>query len=166
MYYIGRIIFLKQHFHLLFLVVTAASNSLPLKSHLGTSLVVQKLRIHLPMQGTQVWFLIQEDPTCCRATKPVHHNYWAHMPRAHVPQEEKPLHWEAWATQAERSPCSSQLEEAHTQQRRPSQKQIHKFKASSSPPGPLLDQELSTLAQDWWCSYFAEWLCFSESVFL
>ena len=42
---------------------------------LGTSLVVQWLRIHLPMQGTQVRSLVQEDPTCCGATKPVHHNY-------------------------------------------------------------------------------------------
>ena len=30
-------------------------------------------RIHLPMQETQVRSQIQEDPTCCEATKPVHH---------------------------------------------------------------------------------------------
>ena len=42
---------------------------------LGTSLVAQWLRIRLPMQGTQVRALVWEDPTCCRATKPVHHNY-------------------------------------------------------------------------------------------
>ena len=41
----------------------------------GTSLVAQWLRIHLPMQGTQVQALAQEDPTCRGATKPVHHNY-------------------------------------------------------------------------------------------
>ena len=29
------------------------------------------------MQGTQVRFLVQEDPTCRGATKSVHHNYWA-----------------------------------------------------------------------------------------
>ena len=40
-----------------------------------TSLVVQWLRIRLPMQGTQVRALVQEDPTCHRATKPVCHNY-------------------------------------------------------------------------------------------
>ena len=40
-----------------------------------TSLVAQWLRILLPMQGTQVQALVQEDPTCCRATKPVCHNY-------------------------------------------------------------------------------------------
>ena len=42
-----------------------------------TSLVAQWLRICLPMQGTRVRALVQEDPTCCGATKPVHHNYWA-----------------------------------------------------------------------------------------
>ena len=44
-------------------------------STLGPSLVVQWLRIHLPMQGTWVRALVREDPTCCGATKPVHHNY-------------------------------------------------------------------------------------------
>ena len=41
----------------------------------GASLVAQWLRIHLPMQGTRVQALGQEDPTCCRGTKPVRHNY-------------------------------------------------------------------------------------------
>ena len=41
------------------------------------SLVVQWLRIRLPMQGTRVRALVREDPTCRRATKPAHHNYWA-----------------------------------------------------------------------------------------
>ena len=40
-----------------------------------TSLVVQQIKLHLPMQGTQIWSLIWEDPTCCRATKPMCHNY-------------------------------------------------------------------------------------------
>ena len=43
----------------------------------GTSLVVQWLRIRLPMQGTRVRALVREDPTCRGATKPVSHNYWA-----------------------------------------------------------------------------------------
>ena len=41
----------------------------------GTSPVAPWLRIHLPMQGTRVRALLQEDPTCRRATKPVRHNY-------------------------------------------------------------------------------------------
>ena len=44
---------------------------------MGTSLVVQWLRIHLPIQGTRVQALVWEDPTWRGATKPVHHNYWA-----------------------------------------------------------------------------------------
>ena len=42
-----------------------------------TELVVQWLRIHLPMQGTLVWSLIQEDSTCHGGTKPTYHNYWS-----------------------------------------------------------------------------------------
>ena len=42
---------------------------------LSASLVVQWLRICLPMQGTQVRALVWEDPTCCGATNPVRHNY-------------------------------------------------------------------------------------------
>ena len=49
------------------------------------------------MQGTQVRSLVQEDPTCHRATKPMHHNCWAQSrsypartPRACAPQREKP----------------------------------------------------------------------------
>ena len=45
------------------------------KDRLGTSLVAHWLRMHLPMQGTRVRALVWEDPTCRRATKPVHHNY-------------------------------------------------------------------------------------------
>ena len=41
----------------------------------GTSLVVQWLRIRLPMQGTRVRALVREDPIAHGATKPVHHNY-------------------------------------------------------------------------------------------
>ena len=39
------------------------------------SLVAQWLGVRLPMQGTQVRALVQEDPTCRRATRPVRHNY-------------------------------------------------------------------------------------------
>ena len=35
------------------------------------SLVAQWLRIHLPMQGTQVRALVPEDSTCRGVTKPV-----------------------------------------------------------------------------------------------
>ena len=50
------------------------------KKDTWTSLVVQWLRIHLPMKGTQVQSLVQEDTTCYRelsrcttSTEPVLH---------------------------------------------------------------------------------------------
>ena len=98
----------------------------------GTSPVAQWLRICLPMQGTRVWSLVREDPTCRRATKPMCHNYWActleptcHNYWARVPQRLKPPHprarapqREATATRSPRttmksSPHSPQLEKAH-----------------------------------------------------
>ena len=83
------------------------------------------------MQGTWVWALVREDPTCRGATKPVRHNYWAcalepashnywahvpqllsprattteaHAPRARAPQQEKPPQWEARALQRRVAP--------------------------------------------------------------
>ena len=41
----------------------------------GAPLVVQWLRIYLPMQGTHVPSLVWEYPTCHRATKSACHNY-------------------------------------------------------------------------------------------
>ena len=40
-----------------------------------SSLVVQWIRMCLPLQGTQVRSLVQEDSTCHGATKPMRHNY-------------------------------------------------------------------------------------------
>ena len=37
--------------------------------------VAQKYRMPLPMQEIQVQSMVWEDPTCLRATKPMHHNY-------------------------------------------------------------------------------------------
>ena len=37
--------------------------------------LVQRLRVCLPMQGTWVQSLVQEDSTCRGATKPVGHDY-------------------------------------------------------------------------------------------
>ena len=105
---------------------------------IGTSLVAQWLRICLPMQGTRVQSLVREDPTCHRATKPVHHNYWAcalepashnywslrattteaSVPRARAPQRGATA-VRSPHTATKSSPHSPQLEKARTQQRRP-----------------------------------------------
>ena len=43
------------------------------------------------MQGTRVWALVQEDPTCRGATKPVGHNYWACEPQLLKPTRLEPM---------------------------------------------------------------------------
>ena len=84
----------------------------------------QWLRIRLPMQGTRVQALVQEDPTCCGATKPVchnywacalettHHNYWARVLQLLKPtrlepvlRNEKPPQWEVCAPQGRVAPA-------------------------------------------------------------
>ena len=104
----------------------------------GASLVAQWLRICLPMQGTWVWALVREDPTCRGATKLMCHNYWAS--RTREPQLLKPARHNYWSlctkspcsatreatpvrsllTTTKRSPCLPQLEKACVQQWRPS----------------------------------------------
>ena len=57
----------------------------------GTSLVAQWLRICLPMKGIRVRPLVREDRTCCRATKPVCHSYWALVPQLRKLMRLEPL---------------------------------------------------------------------------
>ena len=57
---------------------------------MGTSLVAQWLIIHLPMQGTWVRSLVQEDPTCHGVTKLRATTTEAFVPKARAPQQEKP----------------------------------------------------------------------------
>ena len=90
---------------------------------MGTSLVAQWLRVRLPMRGTQVQALVQEDPACCGATKPVHHNYWAHAPQLLEPVCLEPVlrnrrghRMRSPHTAAKSSPRSLQLEKTRAQQ--------------------------------------------------
>lgn len=70
-----------------------------------TSLVVQWLRVWLPMKGTQVWSRLQEDCTCFRATK--HEpQLLSPCPRTHALRE-KPLQWEACTPHLEEPPLST-----------------------------------------------------------
>ena len=111
---------------------TYCSNTFLLKKiNVVASLVVQWLRLRLPMQGTWVQALVREDSTCRRATKPVHHNYWACVlepashnywsPRARACalQREKSLQWEACAPQRRVAPARRNQRKARMQQRRP-----------------------------------------------
>ena len=72
------------------------------KFRFRTSLVVQWLRIRLPIQGTYVRSLVWDDFTYCRATNFVSCSYWASVP------------WGLWSTTREatmmRSPCTAARE--------------------------------------------------------
>ena len=70
------------------------------KNKFWTSLVVQWLRMCLPMQGTQVPSLVQEDSTCHKATKPMHHNYRAHALESTQVSNTRPTCSSYW------SPCA------------------------------------------------------------
>ena len=120
----------------------------------GTSLLVQWLRIHLPMQGIQVRALVWEDPTCRRAAKPMHHNYWAcalepvchnywahvpqllsprattteaHTPKARAPQQAKLLQWEACTPQQGVAPGHCNYRKPTHSNEAPRQPKINKF---------------------------------------
>ena len=58
-----------------------------------TSLVIQWLRICLPVQGTWIQSLAQEDSTCLGATKPMCHNYGV---AASHSQHLKKVHMQQW----------------------------------------------------------------------
>ena len=61
---------INKSWDVMYSLVTVVNNTA-----LRASLVVQWLRICLPMQGTRVRALVWEYPTCCGATNPVRHNY-------------------------------------------------------------------------------------------
>ena len=88
----------------------------------------------------------REDPTCCRATKPMYHNYWvcalevrnlnywSHVPQTLKPkllvacalQQEKPLQWETPTLQLEINPRLHQLQKSPCSNEDLAQPKIHK----------------------------------------
>ena len=64
--------------------------------------MIQWLRICLPIQGKRIQSLVWDDPTCRRATKPVHHTTEALRSRAHMPHLLKPEGLRACAPQQEK----------------------------------------------------------------
>ena len=81
--------------------------------------MVQWLRIRLPVQGTRVRALVQEDPTCRGATKPIEPQLLspraatteAHAPRACALQREATA-MRTPRTAMKSSSCSLQLEKS------------------------------------------------------
>ena len=71
MYWVWRRVY--SLFQMVFITFIIRKHSLKKKNR--ASLVVQWLRICLPMQGTRVRALVWEDPTCRGATRSVSHNY-------------------------------------------------------------------------------------------
>ena len=78
-------------------VWNSEANPAIFKLHSRISLVVQILRIHLPMQSSRVPSLAQKESTWCKTTKPVCHNYWSPLTLEPMLCDEKPLQWEATA---------------------------------------------------------------------
>ena len=127
--------------------ISAGSQQCVLNKYLfRISLVAQWLRILLPMQGTRVQALVQEDLTCRGATKPVRHNYWdcaleptshsywspraaiieLRVPRARAPQQEKPLQWEAHTPQRRVAPARRNQRKPVRSNEDPTQPKINK----------------------------------------
>lgn len=52
------------------------------------------VEICLAVWGTQVWSWSGRIPTCCRATKPICHNYWSLRSSAYALQQKKSTQWE------------------------------------------------------------------------
>ena len=65
----------KRNKHIKRYLTSLAPREKQIKTLSRASLVVQWIRIRLPVQGIQVQSLVQEDPTCRGATKPMCHNY-------------------------------------------------------------------------------------------
>ena len=76
--------------------------------------MVQWVRIHWPMQETQIWALVQEDPTCLGATKCVRHNSWSPFAYSLCPEtREAPAMRSPWTTAREYLP-HDRIESMHS----------------------------------------------------
>ena len=96
--------------------LTPASMSFTKSNHAHwTSLLVQGLRLSLPIQGTGLQPLLQEDSTCHGATKPETTELTCVAPKPH----NKRITALSSLSTTRCSPCSLQLEKAHTHQQRP-----------------------------------------------
>ena len=73
------------------------------------------------VEGTSVWSLVWEDPTCHRATKPVHPEYWSEHSLKQVRHNRRSRHSEKPSTTVRSSLCSTKAPstERGVRQRRP-----------------------------------------------
>ena len=90
------------------------------EEEVGTSLVIQWLKIRLPMLGKQ-----SSAPSQGRS-----HMLWGNW--AHAPQHKEAPQWEVHVPLLKNRPCSLQLEKACAQQRKPSTTKIKMYKKSKN----------------------------------
>ena len=98
------------------------------------------------MQRTLAQSLVQEDPTCCGAAKPVHLSAWAHglqllkpaRPGAGALQQEKPMQWEAHVPSYRVALHSQQPEKAQDSSKEPVQPKTKKTKKKNLSSGDCI----------------------------
>ena len=95
-----------------------------LKLSLRTSLVVQWIGSHLPVQEMRFQSLVWEDPTCCRAAKPEHHD--------HEPVCLEPLLHNEKSLQGEAHPPGRRVAPAHHNYRQACEQQWRLSAAKNS----------------------------------
>ena len=116
----------------LFILVTQCDFLIPFSTHLfhryllyfrdnfRTSLVVQWVRILLPMQGTWIQSLVWKDFTCHRAAKSERPNYGAHRLQPQKPLYLEPvLHKRSHCNQKPILHCKQRVVPAHHNWRKP-----------------------------------------------
>ena len=117
-----------------------AGNGSVLNAARRTSLKGQWLRFHLPAQGTQVQSLVQEDPTCRGATRPLCHNYWKPAcSRGQALRQEKSPHEEPGRCNEEQPPLMATRERLRSNEDSVQPKIINNNK-QMQPGGPLEGQ--------------------------
>ena len=95
--------------------------------YVWASLMLQWLRVHLPVQGTRVWSLIQEGTTCRETIKPMRHNQRASKPQLLSPRgttaeacAPEPVLQKRGHTSEKPMRCNQEQSPAHRHQRKPS----------------------------------------------
>ena len=95
-------------------------------SRTWTSLLVQWIRIHQPMQDTQVRSLVWGESTGCGPTKPGHHNYWSPSALETVLDSKRSTTARSPCTATKRSPRLPHLEKSPCSNKDPVQPKINK----------------------------------------
>ena len=124
----------------------------------GASLVVQWLRICLPMQRTRVRALVWEDPTCRGATGPVSRSYWACVcvwSLCSATREAAIVRGPRTAMKS--GPHLPQLEKALAQKRRPNTAKNKLINLKKKRKKKLWQDSVTNAIQRWWWNSKVTW---------